>query len=81
MFADHAVGRGRTGLTSPLARPGGWRGAYPELLHIGSWTGFMRRKTFSQRRLDIAVLIAIFLLLLCVLPFGWELVSAVLQHL
>jgi len=41
----------------------------------------MRRKTFSQRRLDIAVLIAIFLLLLCVLPFGWELVSAVLQHL
>src|SRR6516162_9119810 len=56
---------------------GGWRGAYPELLHIGPWTRFMRRKTLSQRRFDIAVIIAIFLLLLCLLPLVRELVSDV----
>jgi len=37
----------------------------------------MRRKTLSQRRFDIAVIIAIFLLLLCLLPLVRELVSDV----
>ena len=60
---------------------GGWRGAYPELLHIGSWTGFMRIKILSQRRPNIAVIIAIFVLLLCLLPLVWELASAILQNL
>jgi len=51
------------------------------LLHIGPWTKFMRRKTFSQRRFDIAVIIAIFFLLLCLLPLVRELASAVLEYL
>ena len=41
----------------------------------------MRRKTLSQRRFDIPVIIAIFLLLLCLLPLVWELAAAVLQYL
>ena len=41
----------------------------------------MRRKTLSQRRFDIAVIIAIFLLLLCLMPLVWELALVVLRYL